>query len=364
MSNARKKFTKKEEPIRNNSDFWKWFEANQKDFHQAVKVRDHIERDFFERLSPKLAKLKDGYFFLAGMLNETTAELILTADGNPKNISFVEDLVAEAPDMEGWKITGLKPPADIKDFCIQLGGYKFDEENLSFYPDDSPDFPDEINLTIAHREWNEKDQKEITVGVYVFLDNYLGEIDAITKIDSVNVIRRSDAEKELIPIGKLKDFLNWREKEFVEKYEGSRHDTENDEHSILEGDSESGNRYLAVVNNFLLNWDRKASHPWIAALTIRYDGRKTNGMPSRGDNEKLAQIENYLLEELKAKDGYLHFGRRTADGERENYFACKDFRKPSKVFFEIEKKFGKLFSVEYDIYRDKYWQSFEHFRTY
>src|SRR6218665_2226771 len=127
-----KNLLKKKNPSETTATFGNGLEKKKKFFNKAVKVRDHIERDFFERLSPKLAKLKDGYFFLAGMLNETTAELILTADGNPKNISFVEDLVAEAPDMEGWKITGLKPPADIKDFCIQLGGYKFDEENLSF----------------------------------------------------------------------------------------------------------------------------------------------------------------------------------------------------------------------------------------
>ena len=39
--------------------------------------------------------------------------------------------------------------------------------------------------------------------------------------------------KELIPISKLKDFLTWREKEFIEKYEGTRHNTENDSYALL-----------------------------------------------------------------------------------------------------------------------------------
>ena len=51
-----------------------------------------------------------------------------------------------------------------------------------------------------------------------------------------------------------------------------------------------------------------------------------------------------------------------SSGEREIYFACKDFRKPSKVFFKTQKENSEKFEIDYDIYKDKYWQSFERFR--
>ena len=53
--------------------------------------------------------------------------------------------------------------------------------------------------------------------MFIFLDNFLGELNFVTTIDHVSVIGKKDAEKELVPIGKLKDFLMWREKEFLSR---------------------------------------------------------------------------------------------------------------------------------------------------
>jgi hypothetical protein len=119
---------------------------------------------------------------------------------------------------------------------------------------------------------------------------------------------------------------------------------------------------IAVVNAELLNWDRKASHPWISALKIKYDGSKNNGMPNNNDYKKLTDIEEEIMQELKDSDGYLNIGRETANGEREIYFACKDFRKPSKVLFKIQQNYSNIFEIEYDIYKDKYWQCFDRFK--
>jgi hypothetical protein len=96
-------------------------------------------------------------------------------------------------------------------------------------------------------------------------------------------------------------------------------------------------------------------------ITIKYDGSKTNGMPNENDYESLNEIENRMLQYLIDKDGYLYIGRQSADGEREIYFACHDFRKPSKVLHEQSKKYSNKLDVKYNIYKDKYWQSFERF---
>ena len=74
------------------------------------------------------------------------------------------------------------------------------------------------------------------------------------------------------------------------------------------------------------------------------------------------QIEERILQELIDKEGYLYIGRQTGDSERDIYFACKDFRKPSKVFFKMQKDNNNRFEIEYDIYKDKYWRSFERFK--
>nr|MBA3986702.1 DUF695 domain-containing protein [Flavobacteriales bacterium] len=280
MSFLKSLFKTKDQAINSYSDFWNWFGENEQKFYKVLKVQGNINLVFFDKLAPKLNELKDGFWFLAGMYDDNTAELILTADGIIKNIVFVEELVEFAPNMNNWKITALKQPSDRNQFGIEMDGYKFDESKMNFYSTDHKSMPDEIDITITHQDFNEENRVLMTNGVYLALDNSLGELKSITTIDNVNIINPKDAANELIPLEKLKDFLTWREKEFVEKYKGLRHNTENDSYSSLEATLNNGLPLLAIINMDLLNWDSKSSHPWISVMEIKYDGKNNNGMPN------------------------------------------------------------------------------------
>jgi hypothetical protein len=362
MSFIKKIFGKKETPIKSYIDFWNWFQENEKDFFNVVKKNRDFEKDFFDKLSPKLAELKDGYFYLTGMYDDNTVELVLTADGNPKNIVFVEELVEQAPKINGWKFTALKPALDIENVDISMAGYKFNKENLFFYSNDYEDYPDEVDICVIHNELTEDNKQQIGAGTYIFLDNYLGELDLLNNIDNIKVIGRSEAEKELIPITKLKDFLTWRQKEFIEKYSALRHNTDKDIYSSLEAELNNGRSLIAVVNSTLLDWNSKASHPWILNVEIKYDGNDNNGMPDKNTYQLLDEFEEQIMVELKDFDGYLNVGRQTADNSREIYFACTDFRKPSKTLYSLTQRYSHKLDIKYDIYKDKYWQSFERFK--
>jgi len=354
-------FKKKEEQISSYDDFWNWFQRNEKDFHKVVKQHKNIEKSFFDKLSPKLDQLRDGFFFLSGMLDSETAELIITADGILKNYVFVEELIDSAPKFTGWKFTAHKP-ASNEGFSINMAGYEFSTKNIYFYPNEDLKYPDEVDITVVYDNYNEDDKSTVTNGVYIYLDNLLGELESLTKIDSITIKGREDNQK-LIPVEKLKDYLIWRQKEFVEKYDGIRYDTADDEHSILEAELNSGNTLIAVMNTNLLKWDRKASHPWIFTVTIKFNGENNNGMPDDETYQLLNEFEDKLLIELRDYDGYLYVGRQTADNEREIYFACKDFRKPSKLTSQIMESYSNRVEIDYDVYIDKYWKSFDRFRN-
>src|SRR5690348_16805757 len=138
-----KKIFNKTEAITSNEEFWDWFLKNEKDFFSVVKSRRNIEKLFFNQLSSKLDKLKEGYFYLTGMYDDNTVELVLTADGVIKNLIFIEDLVKSAPIIKGWKFTAHKPELNIKDVLIKMAGYQFSGENISFYSNDHIKYPDE-----------------------------------------------------------------------------------------------------------------------------------------------------------------------------------------------------------------------------
>jgi hypothetical protein len=354
-------FGTKEQSVKSYKEFWEWFIKHEKTFFNVVKGRKNIEKDFFNKLSPKLSELKDGFFYLTGMNDDNTVELIFTPDGIVKNIVFVEELVKEAPDINGWVFTALKPALDIKDVNIEMAGYKFNKDNLSFYYNKKANYPDEIDITIVYSDYDEENKNQITSGALIFLDNCLGELNFVTSIDNLNVEGNIASSKELIPIEKLKDFINWKQKEFVEKYEGIRHLTANDNYSVLEAELENGNPLLAVVDTDLLNWDRKASHPWILTVEVKYNGTTNNGLPDKSTTKLLEKIENEITDQLPDYKGYLNIGHQSAEGIREIFFACKDFRKPSLELHQIVQRYKGNFEINYDIYKDKYWRSFEQF---
>lgn len=350
--------------IQSNEDFWNWFKKHEKRFFKVVKKGDRIEPDFFTKISPKLRELKDGYYYLTGMLEDGTAELIITADGLIRNFVFVEELVKDAPVIPGWKFTAHKPALNIDEVGITMAGQTFSHSNLKFYATDYPAYPDEIDITVVHDDLDSSNENDIVNGTYIFLDNILGEVNFATTIDSLNVIARDEAQSELVPIKKLKDYLIWREKEFIEKYEGVWHSTEEDVYSAFEATLEGGQPLLAVINMDLLNWDRKASHPWILRVAIRFGPPDVNnGMPDEDAYKMLDEIEDKIQSVLKDTDGYLNIGRQTAEGVRDIYFACKDFRKPSKLIYSLAREYRPRLDMTYEIYKDKYWQSFNRFTS-
>jgi len=339
-------------------DFWDWFLIHEKDFHKIISSGKDIEEKFFNHIAPRLHEINEGFYFLAGMSDDFTAELIITVEGELKNIIFAEEIIEQAPKIEGWKLTALKPEIGIESVNIDLEGLKFTGENIFFYPNEFENYPDEIDITLVYEDFKEENKEAITTGICIFLDHFLGELNFATQIDTFNITRKENAEKELIPIIKLKDFLQWREREFTEKYKDEKISAHDEEFSVLEGVLDNGMPLIAAINTSLLSYESKASYPWVSVLKIHYNGEHHQGLPDKEDFEKMKVIEENMVNALKRENGHLYIGRESADEVRENYFVSKDFREPSKVLHHIIRD-NPDYKISLDIYKDKYWQSFE-----
>lgn len=360
MSFLQKLFGKEKE-ISTYSEFWIWFKKYERDFFKTVKSGNNIDSNFFDKISPKLNGIKECFYFLSGMADDNTAELIITADADIRNIVFVEELIAAAPKIDGWKFTALKPSMNINELLIEMEGFSFGANNIFFYSNDLAEYPDEIDICLIHNDLDESNKEKITRGTYIFLENYLGELEYINSIDHIQVISKAEAEKELVPISKLKDFLVWREKEYQQKYDGVVYKSGDDDFSSAEGKLKSGNVIVSIFNSNVLKWDSKSSHSWIAVITMSYDGQNTNGMPNKEVYNQLNLIEDEVVLNLKEEHGYINVARETGNNQRVIYFACKEFRKPSKVLYKIQTQNADKFEISFDIYKDKYWQTFERF---
>lgn len=356
---------KQENNVKTYADFWQWFIPNEKEFHKIVKDRHRIVPGFFDKISQQASGINDGILFLTGMPDEETVELVFTADGNVKNIAFAEEFVKHAPAIKGWKFTALKPAMDFERMGIEMEGIKFDKDTIVFESKIDPAYPDEICIKFYHRQYDKRMHKVFANGIFIYLDNFLGELNFVSQVDHVEIAEELPKNDEnLVPVFKLKEFLMWREKEFTEKYTGVRYSSEKDKYSVMEAQLPNGNPLIAVVNADLLKWNSKASHPWIFVIEAGYDDREHNGFPGNESMDALNSFEDRLSSQLKDNDGYLYIGRQTAENVREIYFACRDFRKPSLIAKECIGEFNHRFTFSYDIYRDKYWKTFERFEQW
>lgn len=341
-----------------NADFWNWFLNNESCFYKKICKEGGIPQTVFNEISDQLEELNDGLWLLATMRNENCIELIFTADGIVKNIVFAEELVKEAPQLKNWKFTALKQPSPANRSRLTLENFVFDETTMSFFATEHTSMPDEIDITITHKDLNTENREIVTIGVFLALDLILGELRTVATIDNLTVIHPSETNEALIPLHKLNGFLRWREAEFIEKYEDDRHHSNNNHFDCFEAITEQGQPIIARFNTQLLNCDRKASHPWISVIKVDYKDSQANGLPTAGTYTFLGELDNRIFEKLCATEDHLYIGKQTGDSSREIYVASSDFRLPSKVLHQIRKEFDEKADITFDIYKDKYWQSF------
>jgi hypothetical protein len=147
----------------------------------------------------------------------------------------------------------------------------------------------------------------------------------------------------------------------VEKYKGVQYNTGDQEHAVLEATDEEDLPLIAVINQELLRWDAKPSHPWMMVVEIKYAGND-RGLPDTETTQLMQQFEDDLLTKLPDEKGYLSLGRETHKGERTLYLACKEFREVSKVTAAAIYEYQEQLDITYDLYKDKYWMTMDRFK--
>ncbi len=343
-----------------HEEFWIWFSGSADLFYETVKSQESIALNFIDAVSRKLTGLRAGFFILVGMYDDDTAEMIITADGNVTVIPFIEELVSSAPNIPNWRFTALKPPTDRDDFEVGFSQASLSADNLFFTYNAQSKYPDLIDIDVVHADITDATKRLFTQGIFIFLENYIGEMECIELIDNIEIKAKHLADGELIPMSKLASFLKWRHKELVEKYDQVIHSSEEDTYVGYESETKDGLTIIATINTKLLNWEHIAAYPWITVLTLGYH-QGSNGMP-REDDYLLLEVLEEKVNALMAESQYcLNIGRETGGNRREVLFATKGFRQTVKVMDEVA-RIESPFKISYDIFKDKYWRSLERFR--
>jgi hypothetical protein len=343
------------------TDFWQWFEEHADELKDAVIRQDDLQKEFIEPVFTNLERIAEGVFLLIGKEDDGTIDIIFTADGNIKNFPLVISFVEKAPTIPEWKFTAFKPKVDLGDKGIHIKNLSITRDTLQFYPTIDEQYPDEISIHLVYNgEVAPEDQNLVENASFIYVENLLGEINLATRIDQLIFDPAPASDLELVSIEKLEEYLNWREKEFVELYEGVVYQTEKATYSSLEWESE-GKDVMGTCNEELIKWNKKASHPWMVVIMVDFGTYQKSGLPTSDLLDEIHAFEDDLKEKLPDPEGYLQVGQTTGKGERTIYYACKEFSIPIQKLEELRKNYS--FNYDYEVFKDKYWKCMEMFQV-
>lgn len=162
-------------------EFWNWFLHHEEEFYR-FDPHDEGERErLFEALATQLRKIDDHLCFEFGP-NTSKREFIISADGIKSAFPAVSSLVAAAPQLERWHISGFRPRRSRVN-SIEIRRLRVKPEDVTF---SLFEHGDKVGLHMFIPGYRE-DEKAFKVIAYLLLDEALGEYDVETWIGPIEI---------------------------------------------------------------------------------------------------------------------------------------------------------------------------------
>lgn len=167
--------------------FWDWFVKNS-DKYESIFSGSSNTAQLFEELHKELQKFNPNLTF---EFNKNTGkkinELIISADGIKKNFPAVLELVKEAPNLSSWKFTAFRPRKGGN--TVKIDNIEIDPATVFFKHIWQGELID-LRLFVK----NYVDNDAYNKGVFILLDDILGEYDVATKIGIIKINKLEDSE--------------------------------------------------------------------------------------------------------------------------------------------------------------------------
>ena len=348
----------KKAPAITAEQFWSSFLLKQEDYFVKLKSDQKNAEFILKEILDEVHSYHSSINGLIGFCEDNILELIFTADCLVKDFVFAKELVEKAPVLKNWKFIWLKPDSNNFEFTIAWEDFRISKESLKFYANTDLTYPDEICINLVYDKFEKKENyDEILNGVLIYLDNSIGELNMATKIDQWELVFKAavSPEIELIPIEKINDYINWREKEFLQKYDKNSYALlGNNGYAMMEAEWEDL-PFNALINRNWKEWPYKSVYSWCIKLDINFNGNEL-GIPSMEQLVEIQNFEDHLIQELLPLE-ICHVGRTIHNNLSTIYFYSNEYLLVSKMVHEYLLKSEIALDVNYSITRDKYWRN-------
>jgi hypothetical protein len=193
--------------------FWGWFQKNN-DKLKTYTGQTKKERQYWYReLCAHLKSYCGGNLFPDVIVNEEQgwAAMIVTAHGNPKYFNKIEKLVAQAPEIAGWKFLALYPPMPAHGgLANEFPSVTIQPDEMFFAPIELALFDGQYNLEVYVEEKVEMTE-ELNGAAIKVVYNVLGEKLAALNIREVAVSYLEDTspviQGSLVSLTQLPDYI-------------------------------------------------------------------------------------------------------------------------------------------------------------
>jgi hypothetical protein len=350
----------KPKPKYQAADFWKWLLKNKTRLDQLKTAIEQDAHQLLDEVIEELSQFNPWLKAVCGNYDDDTIELIITADGDIALFTKVQELIAAAPHLPGWRFTAHKPAVGLSNMGIRMYGKVFDESTLHFYPIEEPEYPDEVILVFTHPDYLPADHEDFQTAINMFVQNGIGELKAATLIDDMDYGSEPEDKTELIPIAKLDSYLLWREKEFVEKYQAGPIEKVPELYNVIEGQDEDGNVMIAIVNTAYENWSYKPAYQWLLSVSMEYEAAE-NGLPPEKMLAAMQLEEEQVIKMLVSQSEAIYVSSKTFKGARTACFYTRSYELPCQLMHKWADEHPNSVISGFFVEKDKYWRCLEEF---
>jgi hypothetical protein len=347
------------QPASAKTRFWQWFRANGDRLRAAMFGKDSEAREEASaEMREAVVEIEPGLVLEFSGAGDDERHLIISADGRPELVDAVKDLVASAPELPGWEVTGFRPrlPAD-GGFRISLGGETVDPADLWFAVEGSEDG---LRLTLHVGGLTKENEQLRGLGASLLAEHAIGELDALTLLGGLEIERlpRDPAAAGLRPFAELAQVFD-QERERKYPPPGSLSLDEGAWQGI-EGEID-GSPALGLFNAGLISVAGHPAYDRRLEISVAFHDVRDDGLPASSEEfEAVRDLEERIAEKLEEDQQSLLALTIMTAGRRDLILYTSDAESALRRMEEIEDE-ARTHEVQATVERDTFWGLYRSF---
>lgn len=186
------------------SAFWAWFDSYKRDIDDATPPQEH----HLDAILEHLGSIEPGLAVELSGREDGVKEITISPDGVRERFQIVEQIVSQAPSMEGWEVIAFRQPVG-GDFSLRCGDLELTPSELYFQPIEEDGA---LDVIVYGHGFGDQDGDELSYHGLIMIDNLIGEYDCVMHVRYYDFQELPDeADREgLLPLSQLAAFIDAR----------------------------------------------------------------------------------------------------------------------------------------------------------